>query len=107
MFIHPGTLNPYPPNMVQLLHKRVLEHAGLDRIRFETLRHTCVIRAIEDGHDVRTLSAKLGHSRPVTTRRSYSDCLPQAQEKTLVCAACKPTNDQQKAADRLSNLLHI
>jgi len=40
MFPHPGTLKPYSPNMVRLLHKRVTEQAGLDHVRFVDLRHT-------------------------------------------------------------------
>lgn len=39
MFIHPGTLKPYSPEMIRLLHKRVLERAGLEHISFKNLRH--------------------------------------------------------------------
>ena len=71
MFIHPGTLKPYSPGMIRLLHKRVLEQAGLEHISFKNLRHTCVVRALENKQNVKTLSAMLGHTRASVTRQGY------------------------------------
>ncbi len=69
MFIHPGTLKPYSPEMIRLLHNRVLDRAGLEHISFKNLRHTCVVRALESGQDVRELSALLGQTRASVTRQ--------------------------------------
>ncbi len=77
MFIHPGTLKPYSPAMIRLLHKRVLERAGLEHISFKNLRHTCVVRALESGQDVQELSTLLGHTRASVTRQGYREYLPE------------------------------
>ena len=49
MFQHPGTLKPYSPNMVRLLHKRVTKQAGLDHVRFVDLRYTYAALALKGG----------------------------------------------------------
>ena len=108
MFIHPGTLKPYSPNMARLLHKRVLEHAGLEHIRFEDLRHTSAVIALDAGQDVHAVSARLGHTRPARTKQNYREYLPQCREKKPVSATCElVVTDQQKAADKMASLLSI
>lgn len=41
--------------------QRLLKRAGLERIRFHDLRHTFSVLALQNGVDVKTLSAILGH----------------------------------------------
>lgn len=104
MFIHPGTLKPYSPAMIRLLHKRVLERAGLEHISFKNLRHTCAIRAMDGGQDVRTLSVLLGHTRAYVTRQGYREYLQRGN----VCSSCDPSdNEMRRAADRLGELFAI
>lgn len=76
MFIHPGTLNPLSPNMVRARHKQIIQHAELPHIRFEDLRHTFAVLALEQGMKVDQLSKILGHSRPITTRNHYEEFIP-------------------------------
>ena len=83
--IYPGMLKPCSPEMILLLHKRVLERAGLEHISFKNLRDTCMIRVLERGKDGRMLSAVLGHMRASATRRRYGEYLPKASRKRL-CA---------------------
>ena len=42
-----------------MLH-RVLKRAGLEKVRFHTLRHTFATMALQNGVDVKTLSGLLG-----------------------------------------------
>lgn len=108
MFIHPGTLKPYSPQMIRLLHERVLERAGLEHINFKNLRHTCVIRALGAGQNVRELSALLGHTRAYVTRQGYQEYLPKTELEKAVCNPCDTTEEEMReAADKLGELFTI
>jgi integrase len=106
MFQHPGTLKPYSPNMVRLLHKRVTELAGLDHVRFVDLRHTCAALALQGGMDVSDLSTMLGHSRAYMTRQNYATYLPRQRRKRATTPAFEAQPGELiKAAEHLDNLL--
>lgn len=106
MFIHPGTLKPYSPAMIRLLHERVLERAGLPHIRFVDLRHSYVVQALHSGKELREISAELGHTRARETRKRYKDYLPQAGRNSRPAATCAAvTAEQKKTADMLGNML--
>lgn len=108
MFIHPGTLKPYSPEMIRLLHKRVLEQAGLEHISFKNLRHTCAVRALEAGQDERKLSAMLGHTRTSVTRHGYWKYLPETRQKEDVRSLCDSSEEKMRqAADKLGQLFTI
>lgn len=84
MFIHPGTLKPYSPSMIRLLHQRVLERAGLPHIRFADLRHTYVVQAMRSGKKLKEISAELGHTRARETRKRYKNtCHRRARTAAL------------------------
>ena len=90
--------------MVRAFHQRIIEKAGLEHLRFEDLRHTVAVHALQNGREVRVLSAQLGHSRPTITRQLYSDYLPENDKES----ADKPTDTElQKAADRLGAMLQF
>ena len=106
MFIHPGTLKPYSPAMIRLLHQRVLEWAGLPYIRFVDLRHTYVVQALQSGKELREISAELGHTRARETRKRSKDYLPQEGENSRPVAPCAATKrEQTKMADMLQGML--
>ena len=108
MFIHPGTLKPYSPAMIRLLHERVLERAGLPHIRFVDLRHSYVVQALHSGRELREISAELGHTRARETRKRYKDYLPQAGQNSRSVAPCATvTAEQKKTADVLGNMLKL
>ena len=108
MFIHPGTLKPYSPEMIRLLHKRVLERAGLEHISFKNLRHTCAIRALAAGQDEKKLSAMLGHTRVSVTQQGYQGYLPQAKRAKNVCSHGTPEEEEMRqAADRMGELFTL
>ena len=106
MFIHPGTLKPYSPAMIRLLHERVLESAGLPHIRFVDLRHSYVVQALHSGKELREISAELGHTRARETRKRYKDYLPQTSQSSRPAALCAAVKaEQKKAADVLADML--
>lgn len=106
MFIHPGTLKPYSPAMIRLLHERVLERAGVPHIRFVDLRHSYVVQALHAGKELKEVSAELGHTRVTETRKRYKDYLPQTYPKSRPAAPrAAVTAEQKKAADTLGNIL--
>ncbi|MFQ9573631.1 MAG: tyrosine-type recombinase/integrase [Roseburia hominis] len=57
--------------MLKRLHI-ILERAGCKRIRFHDLRHTFATLSLENGMDVKTLSAMLGHVSAATTLDIYT-----------------------------------
>ena len=51
----------YHPDSVATLHQRILKDAGLEHLRFHDLRHTFATLALQNGVDIKTVSAMLGH----------------------------------------------
>lgn len=76
MFTHKGTLNPFSPNMVRRFHNEILEYAGLNHIRFEDLRHTFAVLALERGMPVKELSQIMGYARITVARQLYQEYFP-------------------------------
>ena len=74
-WIFPSPVNEgQPRNPCALYHRcqLIMERAGCRRVRFHDLRHTFATMAIEDGMDIKTLSAMLGHVSAKTTLDIYS-----------------------------------
>ena len=59
--------------------KTLLEEAGLPSIRFHDLRHTFATLALQNGMDVKTLSAMLGHVSTATTLDIYTHATSDMQ----------------------------
>ena len=73
------------PSAAYYWMKVLLKEAGLPHIRFHDLRHTFATMALENGMDIKTLSAMLGHVSAATTLDIYthitSDMLSEAAAK--------------------------
>ena len=81
MFPSPKTGEMYYPDSVVNLHKKLLQDAGLEHIRFHDLRHTFATIALQNGVDVKTVSSMLGHYDAGFTLRTYTHATRQMQEQ--------------------------
>lgn len=63
---------PLTPGVVRHRLQLILEHAGCKHVRFHDLRHTFATLALQNGMDVKTLSAMLGHVSAATTLDIYT-----------------------------------
>lgn len=61
--------------------QRVLKRAGLERIRFHDRRHTFSVLALQNGVDVKTLSAMLGHYSAGFTLGTYAHVTTSMQKR--------------------------
>ena len=71
----------YHPDSVATLHQRILKDAGLERLRFHDLRHTFATLALQNGVDIKTVSAMLGHYDAGFTLQIYTHTTRQKQDE--------------------------
>lgn len=69
-----------PDSVLHMLH-RVLERAGLPKIRFHDLRHTFATLALQNGVDIKTVSGMLGHFSAGFTLDTYAHVTTAAQRE--------------------------
>jgi integrase len=69
--------------MVELPFHRVLERAGLPRIRFHDLRHTAATLMLEQGVNPKAVSEMLGHSDVTITLGIYGHVTPRMHQKAV------------------------
>ena len=69
-----------PDSVLHMLH-RVLEQAGLPKIRFHDLRHTFATLALQNGVDIKTVSGMLGHFSAGFTLDTYAHVTTAAQRE--------------------------
>ncbi len=75
-----------PRNPCALYHRfqTILERAKCKKVRFHDLRHTFATMAIENGMDIKTLSAMIGHVSAETTLNIYSHITDTMQLQAAV-----------------------
>lgn len=105
MFMHPATQRPYSPQMVRRMHNEIIKEAGLDRIRFTDLRHTCAVLSLRNGMETKELARMLGHYRPSITRQNYEPYLPHKVQKDEDIPNEATQGELQQAANVLDTLL--
>lgn len=73
--VEPRTLSDY--------YHQMLEMAGLPKFTFHALRHTFATRAVEQGMDMKTISAILGHASVSFTMDTYAHVLPDHKHEEM------------------------
>lgn len=72
---------PISPDSVNNMLKRVLERAGIPKVRFHDLRHTFATLALQNGVDIKTVSGILGHFSAGFTLDTYAHVTTAAQKE--------------------------
>ncbi len=90
--------SPLDPATVRKRLQTILEHAGCKRVRFHDLRHLFVTTALENGMDVKTLSAITGHVSTKTTLNVYTHVTDTMRQTAAAkidrgIAKCEPPDD--------------
>ena len=77
----------HPQSFSQAFAK-VVERAGLRKIRLHDLRHTHATIAVKAGVPVKVISERLGHESPAFTLKQYAHVVPgmQAEAAQLIAA---------------------
>ena len=71
-YVLTGTEAFMEPRTLQYRLEKYTQACGLEGVHFHTLRHTFATLALENGMDVKTLSAMLGHVSAATTLDIYT-----------------------------------
>lgn len=72
---------PTSPDSMNNMLKRVLERAGIPKVRFHDLRHTFATIALQSGVDIKTVSGMLGHFSAGFTLDTYAHVTTSAQKE--------------------------
>ena len=72
---------PISPDSVNNMLKRVLERAGIPKVRFHDLRHTFATLALQNGVDIKTVSGMLGHFSAGFTLDTYAHVTTSAKKE--------------------------
>jgi integrase len=75
---HVGT--PIDPRNLNRQFDKIVEKAGLPKMRFHDLRHTCATLLLVQGVHPRVVMETLGHSRISETMDRYSHVIPALQQ---------------------------
>ena len=75
---------PRNPSTIYERMQTTLERAGCKKVRFHDLRHTFATMALENGMDIKTLSAMIGHVSAETTLNIYSHITDTMQQQAAV-----------------------
>lgn len=82
--VFPGPSGRYmAESTIEQSLKRVLERAGLPRIRVHDLRHTYATLALKSGISLKSVSLMLGHSDVLITMRRYIHILPDMKQEDI------------------------
>ena len=95
----------YHPDSVATLHQRILKDAGLEHLRFHDLRHTFATLALQNGVDIKTVSAMLGHYDAGFTLRTYAHTTRQRQDEAAQAMGhlMAQARKQHRTAHRMGN----
>lgn len=72
---------PISPDSVNNMLHRVLDRAGIPRVRFHDMRHTFATLALQNGVDIKTVSGMLGHFSAGFTLDTYAHVTTAAEKE--------------------------
>ncbi|MGM9664524.1 MAG: tyrosine-type recombinase/integrase [Eubacteriales bacterium] len=75
---------PRNPDSLYGRFQKILQRAQCKKVRFHNLRHTFATMALENGMDIKTLSAMIGHISAETTLNIYSHITDTMQRQAAV-----------------------
>ena len=75
---------PRNPDSLYGRFQKILQRAQCKKVRFHDLRHTFATMALENGMDIKTLSAMIGHISAETTLNIYSHITDTMQKQAAV-----------------------
>lgn len=75
---------PRNPDSLYGRFQKILQRAQCKKVRFHDLRHTFATMALENGMDIKTLSAMIGHISTETTLNIYSHITDTMQKQAAV-----------------------
>ena len=78
-----GIGTPIEPRNLNRHFGRLLDRAGLRRIRFHDLRHSCATLLYEQGVPIEKIQDILGHSSPAITKLIYVEVTRQSQRSSV------------------------
>ncbi len=92
----PDGSTPLRPNLATDVFRRIRHEVGLDTARLHDLRHFVATQLIGAGHDIRTVSGRLGHVQTSTTLNTYAAFLSvRDREAANQLAALLDPEEQQ------------
>ncbi|WP_396455205.1 tyrosine-type recombinase/integrase [Actinomadura sp.] len=74
---------PITPSTVNRHFGRLCDTAGIRRVRFHDLRHSCATLLLEQGIDLATIKDLLGHSQIHVTADVYAHVRPRLQRDAI------------------------
>jgi len=80
VFAHPDG-SPLDGTVVTHQFQRLLKRAGLPRLRFHDLRHSCASLLLAQGISARVVMETLGHSTITTTMNIYGHVMPSLRQE--------------------------
>lgn len=78
---------PIHPQTFSQAFERLIEQAGLRRIRLHDNRHTHATLALKAGVPVKVISERLGHESPAFTLKQYAHVIPGMQAEAAAQVA--------------------
>src|ERR1035438_7879874 len=81
VFANPCTGTPLDPRTLIKYFHAVREAAGIEKLRFHDLRHSCASFLLAHNVPVKMISEMLGHSSTTFTMDVYGHVLPRLQQQ--------------------------
>ena len=97
---------PLEPSNMRKDFNRVLEKAGLAKIRFHDLRHTAASLMLNNGIPVIVVSKVLGHSKPSITMDIYGHLYNRMQDEVVRLMDELVTPIQVEVSQRVTRAIH-